>query len=227
MSLGEEFIFPFTDKSVHIIFGNKNLEDNFEENNLEFRYLKQIHSPKIIESTVVNNVEADGHFTNKDNVALAIVTADCLPIFVFNQDFIFALHAGWRGLKDKIILNLARFIHEYKVSPDSLCALVGPHIRNDDFEVDVNVGMELFNSLSGIKEGFRKHKSKVFKNTHPNRNKRYVDLSYLALQQFLALEIPEKNIFITPQSTFKDKTYNSYRRDGKTGRNLSFAYSSV
>ena len=72
---------------------------------LEKKYIKfvnQIHSNKTIiinKNNYLNEFEADGMITQDKNISIGILTADCCPIFIFDDDntFISCLHVGWKG----------------------------------------------------------------------------------------------------------------------------------
>ena len=66
-------------------------------------WMDQVHGTKIelIYENSGNIIEAcDGLYTEKENIALAIKTADCLPLILCSKEGkeLTALHIGWRGL---------------------------------------------------------------------------------------------------------------------------------
>ena len=70
--------------------------------NHKLKLIKQTHSNKveIIDNSNFNKITvADGSITKNKKIALAIITADCAPIFIFDLDcsFICCLHVGWKG----------------------------------------------------------------------------------------------------------------------------------
>ena len=77
--------------------------------------VKQIHSNKVLEITNNNlnkKIECDGMITQDTNISLAILTADCCPIFIFDIEskFIACLHAGWKGVYKNIAKNALKKI---------------------------------------------------------------------------------------------------------------------
>ena len=70
----------------------------------EPRYLDQIHSGKCLS---FNSLECEGDalYTNKKNEVCAILTADCLPIFITDTlgQEVAVIHAGWKGLLKGVI----------------------------------------------------------------------------------------------------------------------------
>ena len=71
----------------------------------------------------------DGHVTSREDVALLVLVADCLPVALSGGDRIGMVHCGWRGLADGIVEKaVARF-------DDPPAAAVGPGIGRCCFEV--------------------------------------------------------------------------------------------
>ena len=64
--------------------------------------INQIHSSKVIQINKYNinrKIKADGIFTSLNDVVLGILTADCAPIFIYDNKakYICCLHSGWKG----------------------------------------------------------------------------------------------------------------------------------
>ena len=54
----------------------------------DFVRLKQIHSDAVVESPDSSQdylIHGDAHFTTKENLALCVITADCVPLFFINH----------------------------------------------------------------------------------------------------------------------------------------------
>ena len=67
---------------------------------------KQVHGDKINYVTKPGNAgESDALVTDKPGLTLCISTADCTPIFIYDQKIkiIAAVHSGWRGTQKKIL----------------------------------------------------------------------------------------------------------------------------
>mgnify|MGYP002523648364 CR=1 FL=1 len=98
---------------------SKFIGDNPEsvEKNLEFvrqsvgakelLTLNQIHSSKciIVDEKSKSDQEADALVTQSEGIALGILTADCVPVLLFDptKKIIGAAHAGWKGAKGGVI----------------------------------------------------------------------------------------------------------------------------
>ena len=76
--------------------------------------------------------KADGLFTDRPGIALGILTADCLPIFLWDplRRAIGLVHAGWRGLAGRIAAKaVSAMKREFQSEGRSLQAAFGPAIR--------------------------------------------------------------------------------------------------
>ena len=86
---------------------------NDKPQHLKLLEVKQIHSNQVIriqsDRLKTSDIEADGMIIKleklENETALAIKTADCLPILYLSQEEIALVHAGWRGLKSEIHLH--------------------------------------------------------------------------------------------------------------------------
>jgi len=78
---------------------------------------------------------ADGMVTNKHNLGLGILTADCVPVLLASQDGISvsAVHAGWRGALQGILENSVS--HMRQQGAQNIIAAIGPCIAQDSYEV--------------------------------------------------------------------------------------------
>ncbi len=75
--------------------------------------LNQIHSNKIfyIKKIKKKKLTGDGLITNQKGIALGILTADCIPILIYDNKLkiIAAVHAGWKGIYRNIVSNAIKF----------------------------------------------------------------------------------------------------------------------
>jgi len=85
----------------------------------------------------------DGLITAVPGVALAVRTADCLPVLLAEpvRGVVGLAHAGWRGLAAGIAGRLAgAALHECGCDPGDLHAAIGPGIRSCCYEVGPEFG---------------------------------------------------------------------------------------
>ena len=165
----------------------------------EPRYLNQIHSDKCV---VFNSSECEGDalYSNKKNEVCAILTADCLPIFITDTlgQEVAVIHAGWKGLFNGVVEETIKSFVSKK-----LVAHFGPAISQDSFEVGKEVRDQYISKDISFKSSFK-----------TTTGKQYLDLYHAAkliLNSFDIYKISGGN-----ECTYKQRDeYFSYRRDGK------------
>jgi hypothetical protein len=108
--------------------------------------LRQVHSNRvhIIEeiSAQWNGVEGDALATRVENIALAVKTADCMPVLIADPvtKAVAAVHSGWRGTLSGILLCTIREMRRaFGSDPAHLLAAIGPGIRACCYEVGSDV----------------------------------------------------------------------------------------
>ena len=82
--------------------------------------------------------ETDALITDKKNLPLAIFTADCLSVFLYDPltPAIGLVHAGWRGCKENISGKTVAYMRQaFQTRPGCLRAGFGPAIRDCCYEV--------------------------------------------------------------------------------------------
>jgi YfiH family protein len=166
--------------------------------------VKQIHSSKIFDIKTMdhtrNKVEADAMITNLKGVTLAIKTADCVPILLFDDaiNVIGAIHSGWRGTKESIVKKTIALMNKnYHSNPKDISALIGPAINPCCYEVQKDL-KDIFESFEGAIE---------------NRNGK----TFLNLKAIIAKDLRESGIEnienISECTCCTPDLYPSYRRD--------------
>ncbi|MGX9459979.1 peptidoglycan editing factor PgeF [Shewanella sp. A14] len=177
-------------------------------------WLEQVHGIKVVDarelSTSITTVVADGCYSDQFGHVCAVMTADCLPILLCDQQGtqIAAVHAGWRGLCDGIIEQaLARF----NCSMSMLNAYLGPAIGPLTFEVGSEVRDAFISKNSQAATYFTCHNTKYL-----------ADLVGLAKLRLSIAGVHK--IYSADVCTFSDLDYYSYRRDQKTGRMASLIW---
>ena len=206
------------DKKIHI---EKNLKKvckriGCSTNNLIL--LKQIHSNKVhtIKKNLKKKLKGDSLITNKKKIALGILTADCAPVFIYDpkNNFISAIHVGWRGAYKKIITKTLNNLKKRGSKINNLITVIGPCISKKSYEVK----NDFFNRF--LKQ------SKINKRFFLIKNKR----KFFGLNEYIKNELIKKgikNIEIIKKDTYLNKNnFFSARRSLKNkfndyGRNIS------
>ena len=99
-------------------------------------YVSQVHGDRILWATTGGCVgEADALLTRETELLVAVRTADCVPILVWGEAVVGAIHAGWRGLAAGIIPKAIEML----AGEGPLQAVVGPAICMDCYEVGEEV----------------------------------------------------------------------------------------
>ena len=183
--------------------------------------LNQIHSNKFyyIDRTSKfyhKNFVGDALITNKSNTPIAVLTADCAPILMFDnkKKIIAAVHAGWKGAYKEIIKKVVKFMIKKGSSTKDITAVIGPCISFKNYEVKQDF----------IKKFIKKDPNcKVFfKNI---RDKNYFNLNKYVAYQLKSLNI--KKVEVINKDTFNIKNnFFSARRsiscnENDYGRNIS------
>lgn len=152
----------------------------------------------------------DAVVTNLKNVCIAIKTADCVPILVYDpvKQVVAAIHAGWRGTVQNIVQNtINQMIAMFGSNPSDLWAGIGPSICPEIYEV----GEEVWGQFA----------PDFYQSTNPFKSeKRLLDLWKANYHQLTTLGIPENQIEVAQICTMSNpELFFSARRDGaKTGR---------
>ncbi len=172
-------------------------------------YQKQVHGDvvSIVHSPGVQG-ESDAMICTNPGVALAISSADCAPIFIYDSKLhlIAGVHSGWRGTRLGILQKtLAEIFNTFKGNPENTYVYIGPSLTARVFEVGKEF-TEYFSSeyLQPFGDKF------LFDNIKVNTD---------FLTKF---EIPKKNIQVSTLCSYRvHHLFHSYRRDGAiSGRAL-------
>ena len=97
----------------------------------------------------------DGLITDEPGVALAVFSADCTPILLYDPaGAVGAVHAGWRGTAAGIVKNAVEaMIREFGTDPAALRAAIGPCIGPCCFETGPEVPEAMRSALGEAAEG--------------------------------------------------------------------------
>jgi len=176
-------------------------------------WLNQTHSTRVIKASDANRgADADGSYTDKPDRVCAVMTADCLPVLLYNSasGMVAALHAGWRGLVSGIIEEGVRL-----AGAKGCVAWLGPAIGADKFEVGKDVLDQFVNKNSEHQNAFRQS----------GDVKWLADIYALARQVLQASGVSDVYGGEYCTVTDEDRFY-SYRRDRTTGRMATIIWKS-
>ena len=169
-------------------------------------WLDQVHGADVVDVDVAGWAQvhrADAAVTSRDDVAVAIMVADCLPVLMARRDGsrVGGAHAGWRGLAGGVV---PRALDAMGVPPAEITCWLGPAISPLHYEVD---------------EAVRAHFDASFAHCFvPTREGHYrMDLAGIAEAQLQAAGVG--HVARSGDCVFaSEDRWFSHRRDGITGR---------
>ncbi|MGD9584721.1 MAG: peptidoglycan editing factor PgeF [Lysobacterales bacterium] len=189
----------------------------------EPHWLQQVHGSVVIDDQARSTADrptpkpADAAITEQIDVVLAVLTADCLPLFLAASDGseVALVHAGWRGLAAGVIEACVR---RMRSAPNQLLAWLGPAIGPTAFEVGAEVRDALCADDPAAAAAFKP------RNLPPDQPaKWFCDLYLLARLRLHRLGVGA--ISGGGLCTHSDATrFYSYRRDAVTGRMASLIW---
>ncbi len=178
-------------------------------------WLTQVHGSRVIDAFDAGpSAEADGCVTGTGGVVCAVLTADCLPIFLCDRRStrIAVLHAGWRGLAAGVIEEGLRKI---QIPPANLLAWLGPAIGPSAYEVGDDVRKTFVGQDKEMAGSFT---------PVPNRAGHWLaDLYDIARRRLRSQGVHA--IYGGLRCTLRERNlFYSHRRDGTCGRMASLIW---
>ncbi len=164
----------------------------------------QTHSNKVIEinkQNYKNKIRSDAMITQVKGLALGVVTADCVPILIYDKpnQIIGCIHAGWKGAFSGIIRNTILKIKKLN-SKNKIYASIGPCIGKSNYEVD----------LTFFKRFIKKSRKNIKYFSKKNEKKKLFNLRKFVMDQLLSLGVTVDHV---NHDTFSEKDiFFSYRR---------------
>lgn len=152
--------------------------------------------------------ETDGLVTTAPNLALAVLTADCVPVLASDAEagVIGAAHAGRVGATGGVVAGLVRTMISLGATPGNIEVLLGPAAAGKHYELPADMAAEVERDLPGSR-------------TTTVAGTAGVDLRAGLVRQLEQLGV--LRVRADPRCTIADENLFSYRRDGQTGRQAS------
>jgi YfiH family protein len=176
--------------------------------------VRQVHGKKIVvaDKNWLHNkpeelIEADGIVTDLLDTPIAIRTADCVPIFLFDghRKCIGLVHAGWRGTYEHIVSEaLFAMKEKWGSDPKDIKAVIGPCIQSCCYQVGEEMKDFFQEGLIQCPSGY------------------YLNLAEVNRKQLLREGVAPEHICDSKICTFCDHRCFSYRREKEmSGRMIS------
>ncbi len=171
-------------------------------------WLRQVHSATVCEASPGACGEGDALISAQRNLALVVVTADCVPVILVSDREVAAVHAGWRGIVAGVVpAAVARF---RGAAPNA--AWIGPAIGPCCYEVGDEVAASVVASSGPdvLRPG--------------RRDRPHLDLQAAVERQLSAAGVRRCHR-IARCTACHPQWLHSYRRDGaRAGRNLALVW---
>tara|TARA_B100000941_G_scaffold20727_1_gene12431 strand:- start:151 stop:906 length:756 start_codon:yes stop_codon:yes gene_type:complete len=181
--------------------------------------LHQIHSNKfyfVSKRKHKKKLIGDALITNKKNIILGILTADCAPIIIYDPKlkFISAIHAGWKGAYKEITKKVVKYLIKLGSKPKDLVASIGPCITQKNYEVKSDFKLKFLKQNIKNKTFFKKIK----KGTYFSLNKYiYYQMKNLGIKKIDLIDMDTYN----PKNNFFSSRRAIQNNQNDYGRNIS------
>ena len=177
-------------------------------------WMNQVHSAHV---EVVDAPRAqaydntDALVTSVPGLALAVVTADCVPVLLADAraGVVGAAHAGRVGAANGVVLRTLEAMFAQGAHAQDISALLGPSVSGPNYEVPEEMAAEVEARLPGSR-------------TTTGRGTPGLDLRAGIARQLAAAGITA--IDVDPRCTVADPALFSHRRDNPTGRLASLVW---
>ncbi|BBX37909.1 MULTISPECIES: peptidoglycan editing factor PgeF [Mycolicibacterium] len=177
-------------------------------------WMNQVHGDRVVSvdgplDTAVDN--ADALVTTTPGLALAVVTADCVPVLMADAraGVVAAAHAGRVGAQKGIAVRTLESMLSHGAHVEDVSVLLGPAVSGRNYEVPAAMADEVEAALPGSR-------------TTTAKGTPGLDLRAGIARQLTALGV--KAIDIDPRCTVDDRNLFSHRRDAPTGRLASVVW---
>jgi len=178
----------------------------------ELATVYQVHSADVVRIETPFPMEARPHadamVTDRPGILLGILTADCAPVLLADEEagVIGAAHAGWRGAFAGVCRNTVEAMEALGADRGRIAAAIGPCISQASYEVDEGFYLRF------LAEG--EQYDRFFK---PGRSGHH----QFDLAAFVASDLADagvKTVEITGHDTYADESrFFSYRRSTLAG----------
>jgi YfiH family protein len=176
-------------------------------------WMHQVHGDRIVAvdgpGPTVDN--ADGLVTTKPRLALAVVTADCVPVLMADAraGVVAAVHAGRVGAQNGVVARAVEAMLRVGAHAADISVLLGPAASGGNYEVPTDMAAEVEAALPGSR-------------TRTTRGTAALDLRAGIARQLKELGVP--SVDIDPRCTIDDDALFSHRREAPTGRLASLVW---
>jgi purine-nucleoside/S-methyl-5'-thioadenosine phosphorylase / adenosine deaminase len=171
-------------------------------------WMNQTHSDRVavVDGPTQNAVDdVDGLVTTSSRLALAVVTADCVPVLMADarRGVVAAVHAGRVGAQNGVVVRALEAMVKEGARVEDVSVLLGPAVSGRNYEVPDQMAAEVEAALPGSR-------------TTTARGTAGLDLRAGITRQLTGLGVTA--IAVDPRCTVDDTDLFSHRRGAPTGR---------
>jgi len=177
-------------------------------------WMNQVHGDNVevvTEPRADSLDDTDALVTSTPRLALAVVTADCVPVLMADAraGVIGAAHAGRVGAADGVVLRMLETMLGAGAHPEDISVVLGPAVSGANYEVPEEMAADVEARLPGSR-------------TTTPRGTPALDLRAGIARQLTGAGVTA--IDVDPRCTVADRRLFSHRRDAPTGRLASLVW---
>ena len=183
--------------------------------------LHQLHSSKYYfidknTKSIRKKIKADAIVTNQKKLPIAVLTADCAPILLYDnkKNMIAAIHAGWKGAFKGIIKKVINFMLIKGCKRSSIYAAIGPCIQQNNYNVGKDFKKKFIKKYRNSKFFFKNKKDRIYFDL-PNFIK-----SQLKSNKISKIDVINTDTFVKKNNFFSARQSIKLKHDDY-GRNIS------
>lgn len=177
---------------------------------------------------IVRGLDCDGLVTNEKGLALAVMTADCLPVLMYepHAQVVAAIHCGWKGVFNDILDQTLQQMGLLGAQATKVRALIGPGIEQRSFEVGEDFKQAFLSESAAYEQYFAPEGCPSSDGKVERVQGKYLcDLHGILKSKMLRAGLHSSNIEIGAFDTYQqDELFYSYRRQKDTGRMASVVW---
>jgi YfiH family protein len=167
---------------------------------------KQVHGTEAVSVKVHGQEcgETDALFSKHKEIPISVVTADCVPILLAHRDGleVAAVHAGWRGVRGRILSKLWAKLSQAGNQPEDWVAAIGPAIGPCCYEVSQELADDFRNEFSEYSESLVVPKSRT------------LDLPAIQHAELTKIGLKKVELIRACTKCSVSPVFHSYRREG-------------
>lgn len=177
-------------------------------------WMNQVHGDHVVvvDGPAEQAVDkTDALVTAAPRLALAVVTADCVPVLLGDAraGVVAAVHAGRVGARNGVVVRAVEAMLGLGSRVDDISVLLGPAVSGPNYEVPEEMAADVEAALPGSR-------------TTSSRGTPALDLRAGIARQLRGLGITA--VDADPRCTVADRNLFSHRRDAPTGRLASLVW---